>query len=58
VGIVEICAGVLVGLWPQYFAYVLTLGLWAIIINMLTTGEYFDVALRDFGLSIGARSLA
>jgi len=27
VGIVEICAGILVGIWPQYFAYVLTLWL-------------------------------
>ena len=58
VGIVEICAGVLVALWPQYFAYVVMLWLWAIIINLLTAGEYYDIALRDFGLSIGALSLA
>ena len=58
VGVVEMCAGILVGLWPRYFAYVVTLWLWAIIINLLTTGEYYDVALRDFGLSIGALSLA
>jgi len=56
--VVEICAGILVGLWPQYFAYVVTLWLWGIIVNLLTTGEYFDVALRDFGLSMGALSLA
>lgn len=58
VGIVEICAGVLVGLWPQYFAYVVTLWLWGIIINLLTLSGYYDVALRDFGLSVGALSLA
>ena len=58
VGVVEIVAGILVGIWPQYFAYVVTLWLWAIIVNLLTTGEYFDVALRDFGLSMGALSLA
>ena len=58
VGIVEICAGILVGLWPRYFAYVLMLWLWGIIVNLLTTGQYYDVALRDFGLSIGALSLA
>jgi hypothetical protein len=49
---------VLVGLWPQYFAYVVTLWLWGIIINLLTLSGYYDVALRDFGLSVGALSLA
>ena len=58
VGVVEIVAGILVGIWPQYFAYVVTLWLWGIIINLLTTGTYFDVALRDFGLSMSALSLA
>ena len=58
VGVVEICAGILVGLWPQYFAYVVMLWLWGIIVNLLTTGEYYDIALRDFGLSMGALSLA
>jgi uncharacterized membrane protein YphA (DoxX/SURF4 family) len=58
VGIIEIVAGILVGLWPRYFAYVLVLWLWGIIINLLTTGHDFDIALRDFGLSIGALSLA
>jgi uncharacterized membrane protein YphA (DoxX/SURF4 family) len=58
VGVIEIAAGILVGLWPEYFAYVVMLWLWGIIINLLTTGHYFDVALRDFGLSMGALSLA
>jgi uncharacterized membrane protein YphA (DoxX/SURF4 family) len=58
VGIVEICAGILVALWPRYFAYVVMLWLWGIIINLLTTGGYFDIALRDFGLSMGALTLA
>jgi|ERR1051326_2633037 hypothetical protein len=58
VGVVEICAGILVGIWPQYFAYVVMLWLWGIIVNLLTMGDYFDVALRDFGLSMGALSLA
>jgi hypothetical protein len=34
------------------------LWLWGIIINLLTMGEYYDIALRDFGLSMGALSLA
>jgi hypothetical protein len=58
VGVVEIVAGVLVAIWPQYFAYVITLWLWGIIINLLTTGSYYDIALRDFGLSMGALTLA
>ena len=58
VGIVEICVGILVGLWPQYFPYVLTLWLLGIIVNLLTTVAYFDIALRDFGLAVGALSLA
>jgi uncharacterized membrane protein YphA (DoxX/SURF4 family) len=58
VGIVEIVAGILVGIWPQFFAYVVTLWLWGIIVNLLTIPGYYDVALRDFGLSLGALALA
>ena len=58
VGIIEITVGVLVAFWPEVFAYVVTLWLWGIIINLLTVPGYYDIALRDFGLSIGALSLA
>jgi hypothetical protein len=58
VGVVEIVAGILVGIWPQYFAYVVTLWLWGIIVNLLTIPGYYDIALRDFGLSLGALTLA
>ncbi len=57
VGVVEIVAGILVAIWPQYFAYVVTLWLWGIIVNLLTYPGYYDIALRDFGLSMGAPSL-
>ncbi|HVC35688.1 MAG TPA: hypothetical protein VNL16_19440 [Chloroflexota bacterium] len=57
VGVVEIVAGILVGIWPEFFAYVVTLWLWGIIINLLTGPGYYDVALRDFGLSLGALTL-
>ncbi len=33
------------------------LSLWGIIANLLTIPGYYDVALRDFGLSIGALGL-
>jgi uncharacterized membrane protein YphA (DoxX/SURF4 family) len=58
VGIVEIAAGILVGLWPHIFAYVVAVWLWSIIINLLSGGGNYDVALRDFGLSMGALTLA
>jgi len=33
---------------------VVAVWLWAIIVNLLVAGDYFDIALRDFGLSLGA----
>jgi hypothetical protein len=58
VGAIEIVAGVLVFFWPRYAAYVVAAWLWGIIVNLLLLGNFYDVALRDFGLSIGALSLA
>jgi hypothetical protein len=58
VGVVEIAAGVLVALRPRIGGYVVAVWLWAIIVNLLVLGDYFDVALRDFGLSLGALALA
>ena len=58
VGGVEILAGILVGLAPRYFGYLVMAWLWLIIGNLILRGEYWDVALRDFGLSLGALTLA
>jgi hypothetical protein len=58
VGVIEIAAGVGVALKPRIFSYVVAAWLWAIIINLLLIPGYFDVALRDFGLSLGALALA
>jgi hypothetical protein len=58
VGVVEIAAGVLVALRPRIGGYVVAAWLWLIIVNLLILGDYFDVALRDFGLSLGALALA
>jgi uncharacterized membrane protein YphA (DoxX/SURF4 family) len=58
VGAVEILAGVLVALKPRYAAYVVAAWLAAIIINLLTYPGFYDIALRDFGLLVGALALA
>ena len=58
VGVIEIAAGVLVALQPRIGAYVVALWLWGIILNLLLVPGFYDVALRDFGLSLGALALA
>jgi len=58
IGVVEIIAGLLVAFKPRIGAYVVAFWLWGIIINLLLVPGYFDVALRDFGLSLGALALA
>jgi hypothetical protein len=58
VGVIEIIAGVGVALKPRYFAYVVFAWLVGIIVNLLILPGYFDVALRDLGLALGALALA
>jgi hypothetical protein len=58
VGAVEILAAVLVAIKPRYASFVVAAWLAGIIINLLTYSGFYDVALRDFGLLIGALALA
>ena len=58
VGVVEIVAGLGVAWKPRIFAYVVGAWLAIIIANLLLIPGYFDVALRDFGLFLGALALA
>jgi uncharacterized membrane protein YphA (DoxX/SURF4 family) len=58
VGIVEIAAGIFVALKPRYGAYVVAAWLGGIIVDLLTHSGYYDIALRDFGLMLGALTLA
>ena len=39
-------------------ACVVALWLWGIILNLLLVPGFYDIALRDFGLSLGALALA
>lgn len=57
-GVIEIVAGLGVWFKPKIFAYVVSAWLLLIVINLLMIPGYFDVALRDFGLSLGALALA
>jgi hypothetical protein len=58
VGAIEIVAGLAVALKPRYGAYLVAAWLGGIIINLLTYSGYYDIALRDFGLMLGALTLA
>jgi hypothetical protein len=57
VGVVEILAGVVVAIRPHYGAYLVAAWLAGIIFNLLTYSGWYDVALRDFGLLLGALTL-
>jgi hypothetical protein len=57
VGVVEIIAGIAVAVRPKYGSLVVAAWLAGIIINLLLLGSFYDVALRDFGLLVGALAL-
>ena len=58
VGAIEIAAGILVAISPRIGGYVVAAWLAAIIVDLLMLRDHYDVALRDFGLLIGALALA
>ena len=58
VGVVEIAAGLLVAVAPRLGAYVVAAWLLGIIVDLLTLQDFYDIALRDFGLLVGALALA
>ena len=58
VGAIEIVAGILVAIRPRIGGYVVAAWLAGIIVNLLLVGDFLDIALRDFGLLLGALTLA
>ena len=58
VGAIEIVAGVLVALRPRYGGYLVAAWLGGIITNLLLQADFYDIALRDFGLLLAALTLA
>jgi len=57
VGVIEIIAGLIVAWRPRWGSLIVALWLLGIIVNLLVLGHFYDVALRDFGLLIGALAL-
>ena len=57
VGVIEVIAGIGVLLKPRIFAYVVAAWLGVIIVNLLLIPGFYDIALRDFGLLLGALAL-
>jgi hypothetical protein len=58
VGGVEILAGLVVAVAPRFGGLLVAGWLGGIIVNLLLVGGYGDIALRDFGLLVGALALA
>jgi hypothetical protein len=54
VGVIEVVAGIVVALAPRLGAWLVAAWLACIIANLLTYPGFFDIALRDFGLFVGA----
>jgi hypothetical protein len=58
VGIVEIAAGIVVAVTPRFGGLLVAAWLGGIILSLLLVGGYGDIALRDFGLLVGAVALS
>ena len=58
VGVVEIAAGLVVAFSPRFGGLLVAGWLGGIIVSLLLVGGYADIALRDFGLLLGALTLS
>jgi hypothetical protein len=58
IGVIEIVAGLVVAIRPRFGGYLVAAWLAGIIVNLLLIADYYDVALRDFGLLLTALTLA
>lgn len=56
-GVIEIAAGILVAWRPRIGGFVVSAWLLGITVNLLIPPGFYDIALRDFGLALGAFSL-
>lgn len=58
VGVIEIIAGIIVLVRPRIGAWIVMAWLIAIALQLLIGGHYFDVAVRDLVMAVGALTLA
>ena len=58
VGVIEIAAGIFVLIRPLTRAYIVMAWLICIALQLLVGGHYFDVAVRDLVMAVGAYTLA
>ena len=58
VGVIEIVAGLIVAWKPKIGGLIVGLWLCGIVVNLLMLGKFYDVALRDVGLALGAFALS
>jgi hypothetical protein len=59
IGVVEIIAGVVVlSRWTKLGSYIVMLWLIGIAVNLLTTGMFYDLAMRDVEIAVGAFALS
>lgn len=58
VGVIEIVAGIVVAVAPRFGGPLVAAWLAGIILNLVTMGEFYDIALRDFGLLVAALALS
>ena len=59
VGVVEVIAGLIVlSRWTKFGSYLVTLWLFGIAVNLLTTGMFYDLAMRDVEIALGGFALS
>ena len=58
IGVIEIIAGLAVAVRPMFGGYLVAAWLVGIIVNLLLQADFYDIALRDFGLLLAALTLA
>ena len=59
IGVVEIAAGVIVlSRWTEIGSYIVMLWLIGIAVNLVTTGMFYDLAMRDVEIAVGAFALS
>ena len=59
VGVIEMAVGLLIlTAWTRIGAYIAAVWLLSIAVNLALTGAYYDVAVRDVAMAVGAWTLA